>query len=224
MESAEERLALRIFDEKAVEFEPRPLKHHEKNPNAPLSPIFFNLRTKDNPGKKGPLNPDLVSNIGRVLYSVILETNIPFHYVAGIPWAGEPFAEAVHYTNRLFSGKAELIKMVKEEKEDGSRKIVGIVDGYKVVSGYKALLIDDLITKADSKFEAIKVLESAGLKVKDILVVIDREQGGADELKKAGYTLHSIFKISDLLKFYLNKKKINQEKFDEVMGYLCANK
>lgn len=224
MERAEERLALRIFDEKAVEFEPRPLKHHEKDPNAPLSPIFFNLRTENNPGKKGPLSPDLVNNIGRVLYSVIIRTRIPFQYVAGIPWAGEPLAESVYFTNRLFSGKAERIRLVKEEKEDGSRKITGIVDGYKVVSGYKALLIDDLITKAYSKLEAIQVLEEAGLRVKDILVVIDREQGGADELKKAGYALHSIFKISDLLKFYLIRCKITRGKYDEVMEYIYTNR
>lgn len=224
MEKAEERLALRIFDEKAVQFGAFELKHHKNNPEAMLSPIFFNLRTENNPGKKGSLSPDLVNNIGRVLYSVIMRARIPFQYVAGIPWAGEPLAESVYYTNRLFGGKAERIRLVKEEKEDGSRKITGIVDGYKVVSGYKALLIDDLITKADSKFEAIQVLESAGLKVRNILVVIDREQGGADELKKTGYALHSIFKISDLLKFYLNKGKINREKYDEVMEYIYINR
>ena len=224
MEKAEERLALRIFHEQVVEFKPTPLKHHENEPNAPLSPIFFNLRTENNPGKKGPLSHDLVSNIGRVLYSQIIKSQIHFHYVVGVPWAGEPFAEAVCFTNRLFSGRAELIKLIKKEEENGSRKIIGIVDGYKITPGSRALLVDDLITKSYSKLEAIRVLEAAGLKVKDILVVIDREQGGEEELKKEGYNLRAIYKISDLLMLYLNKGIITRQKHDEVMEYIYVNR
>ncbi len=100
----------------------------------------------------------------------------------------------------------------------------GQSDGVKIVPGGSVLLIDDLITKADSKFESINVLESAGLKVENIMVVIDREQGGYDELKKAGYLLHSIFKITELLDFYLDNKKISREKYSETINYINANK
>jgi len=224
MNKAQERLAERLYEEEVIKFGNFKLKLHGKNPEAPLSPIFFNLRTEDNPGKKGPLSPDLVSNIGRILYSLTVGLQTQYQYVAGIPWAGDPFAEVVYHANRLFGGKAELLKLIKEEKEGGSRKIVGLADGGKIIWGSSALLIDDLITKADSKFEAIKVLEDAGLKVENIIVVIDREQGGADELKKAGYELISVFKISDLLRFYLNKGIITRQKHDEVMEYIYANK
>jgi orotate phosphoribosyltransferase len=52
-------------------------------------------------------------------------------------------------------------------------------------------LIDDLITKGQSKLEAITLLEAVGLKVKDILVLVDREQSGAEGLDAHGYTVHS---------------------------------
>jgi len=39
------------------------------------------------------------------------------------------------------------------------------------------VLIDDIITDGGSKFEAIEVLEEAGLVVKDLVILIDREQG-----------------------------------------------
>ncbi len=52
MNKAQERLAERLFNEDVIKFGGFKLKLHEKNPEAPLSPIFFNLRTEDNPGGK----------------------------------------------------------------------------------------------------------------------------------------------------------------------------
>ncbi len=43
--------------------------------------------------------------------------------------------------------------------------------------GDTAVLIDDLITEGDSKFPAIGVLEGSGVSVKDIIFLVDREQG-----------------------------------------------
>lgn len=225
MNKAQERLAERLFDEGAIKFGSFKLKLHEKNPDAPLSPIFINLRTEDNPGKKGPLSSDLVSNIGRSLYSLTIGRHTDYKGVAGIPYAGDPFAQVMYHANRLFGGKAKLIKLTKEESTDGKRQITGIAeDSEKITPGDRVLLIDDLITKADSKFESIEILEDAGAKIEGVFVVVDREQGGADEMKKAGYELISIFKISELLIFYCDKGKITKQKHDEVMDYIYANK
>ncbi len=57
--------------------------------------------------------------------------------------------------------------------------------------GETALVIDNLVTHADSKLEAIRVLEDNGLKVRDVAVLIDREQGEPEQLAAAGYTLHA---------------------------------
>ena len=86
------------------------------------------------------------------------------------------------------------------------------------------MLIDDLITKAESKLDAIAVLERNGLVVRDVLVILDREQGGREELRRRGYNLHSIFRLSELLDFYLQGGKIDQQKHDEVTEYLRENK
>ena len=58
------------------------------------------------------------------------------------------------------------------------------------------MLIDDIITDGASKFEAIEPLEEAGLVVKDLVILIDREQGGRELLAAKGYTLHSVLTIS----------------------------
>lgn len=59
--------------------------------------------------------------------------------------------------------------------------------------------------------------------VEDILVLVDREQGGAEILRGHNYNLHAIFKIKNLLGLYLEKGKISREKYDETVAYLRKN-
>ncbi len=87
-------------------------------------------------------------------------------------------------------------------------------------SGGMVLVIDDLVTRADSKLEVIQVLEENELMVNDIVVIFDREQGGAEQLAERGYTLHAALKIRPTLKFYARVGKITQEQLDRVLEYL----
>ncbi|MEK9183535.1 MAG: hypothetical protein AAB890_00490, partial [Patescibacteria group bacterium] len=105
----------------------------------------------------------------------------------------------------------------------GRRKITKILNSYECVPDKTVLIVDDLITRADSKLEAIIALQEKGFIVRDVIVFLDREQGGADELKSLGYNLYSIFTISQLLNFYLERKIVNQETFNEIKAYLRSN-
>jgi len=80
-----------------------------------------------------------------------------------------------------------LIYPRREVKEHGTRR--AIEGPFRI--GDVALVVDDLITRGDSKLEAIAPLEEAGLSVHDVVVLIDREQGGADDLSRRGYKLHA---------------------------------
>jgi len=84
--------------------------------------------------------------------------------------------------------------------------------------------VDDLITRTDTKKEAIAVCEEAGLVVAAVAVLVDREQGGSEELKEAGYSLYSVFPLSELLDYYVEVKLLSPEKREEVMTYITANK
>ena len=57
-------------------------------------------------------------------------------------------------------------------------------------------MIDDIVTDGASKLEAIEPLEAAGLVVEDLVVLIDREQGGRERLAAKGYRLHAVLTIS----------------------------
>ena len=210
--SIERAVADGIFHVGAVKFGAFKLKLHEKNPDAPLSPIYVTLRKPPD----GPLTDENVEAIGQELYDLVQRKKILFDIVSGIPRAGEPFAVVI----ARLSGKP-LLKLGKKE-EGGTRKIDSVVsEGCR--PGQLVLLVDDLITKADTKKEAIAVCEEAGLVVAGLVVLVDREQGGSDELREDGYSLYAAFPLSELLDYYVQANLLTPEKRDEVMAYIKAN-
>lgn len=189
------------------------LKAHETDPDLPLSPFYINLRTPDNP-KPGPLTPDIVVLVAKMMRTMTDQRGAIYDVVAGIPNAGDPFAESF----AAFAPVKPLIRLGKGMDAD-KRRILGVISG-TVVMGQTAIVVDDLISHANSKFEAIASLESEGLHVRDIVVLIDREQGGTQELAKEGYILHSVFRISDLLRFYHDEELISPAAFEQAAQYL----
>src|SRR5258708_36712575 len=73
----------------------------------------------------------------------------------------------------------------REPKEDGR---AGTSEG-AFTPGETVLVLDDVVTHADSKLEAIRVLEGNGLVVRDAAVLLDREQAGPGRLAAAGLHL-----------------------------------
>ena len=104
----------------------------------------------------------------------------------------------------------------KEVKAYGTKaQIEGVFE-----PGQKVVVIDDLISTGGSKFEGIKKLESAGLEVKDVVVLIDRSPDGGAELAERGYRLHAVLTIGDLLDIYQKAGAIDAQKIAEVKAFL----
>jgi uridine monophosphate synthetase len=115
---------------------------------------------------------------------------LQYDCLAGIPYAGLPLAVAMS----LESG-CPLIYPRKEAKTYGTkRQVEGVFQ-----PGDRALVVDDVITSGGAKLEAIAPLRDAGLVVEDIVVVVDREQSGAQALAAAGLRLHSVVTLRALL-------------------------
>jgi uridine monophosphate synthetase len=213
-------IADRLFEVGAVQFGAFRLKLHETQPDAPLSPIYLNLRTSDNP-KPGPLTEELVAEIGSLFYEQLSEIrDLEFRYVAGLPRAGDPLAdEFMEYADNW--GTVTRLRLEKEETSAG-RRIARLIDEPEEPG--KVLIVDDLITQADTKIEAIEVLKAAGVVVSDLVVLVDREQGGAAHLRLVeGVRVISAFRLSELLDHYVASGKIGQAKADEVKEYQAAN-
>lgn len=155
--------------------------------SAQTSPVYLDLRV-------------LVSHL-KVLrivaraYAILLK-DLYFDRIAAIPYAGLSIGVAVALeTNR------PLIYPRKEAKGHGTqREIKGEFE-----PGETVVVLDDVITTGHSKLKAIELLEKAGLIVKDIVVLIDREQGGREELAKDNYRLHNLLTLGGIVETLANR-------------------
>ena len=105
----------------------------------------------------------------------------------------------------------------KEEKAYG---VTGRIAGAEVVKGEHMLFFDDVVSEGISKLEGIKPLEELGAHVKHLLVVVDREQGGRENLENLGYSVHALAKISKLVNCLLKSNHIPKEQADAVLNYV----
>jgi len=105
-------------------------------------------------------------------------------------------------------------------KESKAYGLTGRIAGGYVKRGEHILFFDDVITDGRSKIEGIKPLEDLGARVETVLVVIDREQGGRENMKKMGYNLISIVKISEIIEILRRLGKIPEEKAEEILKYI----
>ena len=105
----------------------------------------------------------------------------------------------------------------KEEKTYGA---AGRTAGAGIVRGEHILFFDDVVSEGLSKLEGIKRLEQIGAHVENVLVVVDRQQGGKENLQKLGYKVHALAKISELVNSLLQSKNISKRYADEVLNYI----
>jgi orotate phosphoribosyltransferase len=83
----------------------------------------------------------------------------------------------------------------KATKDHGTKSLVeGPMDGVE-----KVVIIEDVVTTGGSSMKAIQAVEELGCKVTRVLAIVDREQGGKENLKEKGYRLESIFTAKELL-------------------------
>jgi len=166
------------------------------------SPIYIDLRRLVG-------YPKLLAEVAAA-FEIILR-NLEFDHLAALPYAAMPITSAIS----LQTGWP-MIYPRKEVKEYGTKvQIEGIF-----VAGEQAVVIDDLISTGGSKFEGIAKLESGGLKVTDIVVLIDRSPDGGAELQDRGYKLHAVLTIDDLLDYYEQTATVPIEKITEVREFL----
>jgi len=145
------------------------------------SPIYLDLRLL-------VATPALLSRVAAA-YAARLR-GLHFDRLAAVPYAALPIATAIS----LQTGRP-LIYPRKEIKEYGT---AAAIEGV-YAPGERVVVVDDLATTGDSKFETIDKLKAAGLAVTDVVVLIDRQSGAAEALASAGYRLHAVLTLSEML-------------------------
>ena len=105
-------------------------------------------------------------------------------------------------------------------KEDKAYGVTGRIAGADIVKGDNILFFDDVISEGLSKVEGIKTLQSLGGSIKHLLVVVNREQGGKENLEKLGFRVYALAKISEIANSLYFNKLISKDEVDEVLGFV----
>ncbi len=170
-----------------------------------MSPIYCDLRLLRS-------CPD--ANMVAVKLFEKLTKEMKFDLIADIPMAITPTVAVLSHVTGI-----PMITPRPPKDHGTGASVEGIYRSNQIVA-----VFDDLITAATSKLEAIGALESKELKVEDVIVLLDRCQGGKQELEARGYKLHAALELPALLDYYLSIGGIDQARYDEVMVYLEASK
>jgi orotate phosphoribosyltransferase len=177
------------------------------------SPVYVNLRLLIG-------NPTALWRAAQVILDEIValqsmrEPRVArFDLVAGVPFGGLHLATAYSLT-------AKVPMIYLHPREDGAgNDIEGLYSPNQT-----ALIIDDLITGGRSIMETVLPLEEAGIRVRDAVVLMDRQQGGRERLREFGINLVSILTLEVVLNYLMSSGKISEEWYRRSMEYLKANR
>lgn len=170
------------------------------------SPYYIDLRQTIS----SPITMDWIANsLTRIILNEIGRDKID--RILGVPTAGIPFATVVSQKLGI-----PLIYYRQARKEHGVRKkIEGILE-----RNDRVLIVDDLITTGESIIEAAEVIRDQGGVVNELVVLLDREQGGQERLRSTRIEPHTLFKISNAMTWLHTVGLIEDKTYEILMKYI----
>lgn len=191
-------LADRLLDTGCVKFGRFTLK------SGLQSPIYLDLRQLIS-------SPALLAEVAAAYAGVM--SGLAFDRLAALPYAALPIGAAVS-----LHGDWPMIYPRREAKSYGTgAEIEGLF-----ATGETAVVVDDLATTGGSKFEAIGKLTAAGLRVRDVVVLIDRGSGAREALEAAGYRLHAVMTLRQMLDHWERAGRVSQEHIAAARAFLST--
>ncbi|MBV5257573.1 bifunctional orotidine-5'-phosphate decarboxylase/orotate phosphoribosyltransferase [Synechococcus moorigangaii CMS01] len=151
-------------------------------------------------------NPQVFNQVLNA-YGAIAQ-NLTFDRIAGIPYGSLPTA-----TGLALKLNYPMIYPRKEVKAHGTRRVI---EGH-FEPGERILVVDDVLITGKSIVEGANKLESAGLTVGDMIVLIDHEGGVKAKIETHGYEIHAILTISEITETLFQAGRINKEQYQALL-------
>ena len=160
-------------------------------------------------GKRVTLRPSSAKLIGDALVDVVLASGA--EAVGGPELGAVPMAVAVGLASLSRGQDLPVFVVRKAQKDYGARDL--IVEPYAdeaggdeplVTKGRRVAIVEDAITTGGSVQKAIDAVEEVGAKVTLIAVLVERHEGGGDDLRSRGYDVLAVFRSDEEGHLYTN--------------------
>ena len=190
-------LVLSLYQRNMIKFGDFTLKSGQK------TPVYINLR-------EVIAYPKLLQVVADAEWSN-LPTDAKVDLICGVPYSALTLATHLSIKHDL-----PMVLRRKEVKAYGTKqKLEGVFH-----PGQHCVIIEDVVTSGQSILETARELHDAGLNVKHVLTCVDREQGGRENLKAAGITMHSVINLSEILSILCQAEKLNESEKNRILSLL----
>lgn len=147
------------------------------------SPYYIDL-------KRAVTDPGVLEAVSEELAKLLQDEQLEFDRIAGVVLGSVPLAVALSLRT-----KAPYVMVRRGQRDHGTLRTV---EG-TMVEGDRILVVEDVITSAASVADAVATLRAGGAIVKEVVAVVDRQEGGRERLGEEGVRLLSLLTARDLL-------------------------
>ncbi len=171
-----------------------------------LSPYYIDLRMI-------PGDPKALKTVIEI-YETMARSKIgvtSFDRIAGVPTAGVPYASILAYT----LSKPFLYVRRETKTHGGERRVEG-----QLFPGERVVLVDDLITTGKNTLRAAEAIRAEGGQVEDIIVLIDRQEGGAAALAQAQLKLCAFTTVTRIARHLHELGVIEDDQYKAILAQI----
>ena len=137
---------------------------------------------------------------GHLLFEEIKDDDVTG--VGGLTFGADPLAVATAFASELKSRPVNAFSIRKTRKDHG---MIRWIEG-DIQPGERVAVIDDVATTGGSTIKAIERARSEGLKVVRAVILVDRQEGGIDNIKQHVSNVSSVITRDELVERYKTLK------------------
>ncbi len=148
--------------------------------------------------KPTTLDPEGMNLIGEIIFNMLKDSDITA--AGGLTLGADPIANALSVISYQRGKPIKSFIVRKDVKDHGTKSAI---EG-NVTPGEKVVIIDDVITTGASTITAIQQAQKAGLIVDKVITLIDREEGGRENILRHTKNIQSVFTRTEIMQLRAN--------------------
>jgi orotate phosphoribosyltransferase len=151
--------------------------------------------------KPTTMDPEGMYLIGNILFDMLADADVSA--AGGLTLGADPIANALSLISYQKKKPIKSFVVRKDAKNHGTKS--GIEGN--IAPGERVVVIDDVITTGGSTITAIEIAREAGLKIDRVIALVDREEGGRENIKTYVDRVDSVLTRSEIMNLYKGRSK-----------------